>query len=246
MHVGIHPLTNGRPVVRVGLSYDEGSPKYRLYLGAMLAAAETKLQEIEPVWLAGVDRPLDVTAARSIDALILTGGSDINPNRYGFVDVDGVCQTVPGRDDAEIEALEAAVDRRIPILGICRGMQLLNVFRGGSLDPDIATKRDHLLDDTRRHEILIEPHSMLRQLTGSETGTVTSSHHQAVKTLGRGLRATATHADGTVEALEWVDPLRKPWMLAVQWHPERMGLDEPLAGQIYRAFLEAATMRAAV
>lgn len=244
MHVASEPApTGGRTALRVGLSYDQGTPKYRLYLGALLAAAAQRLMEIEPVWLASADRPLDVTAARSVDALILTGGSDINPNRYGYVDVAGVCETFPGRDDAEIEALESAFERRIPILAICRGMQLINVFRGGSLIPDIPTVGAHRLPDEGRHEVTIEPQSMLSQLVRESSGSVTSSHHQAIKTLGRGLRATAVHADGTIEAIEWVHPMRKAWMLGVQWHPERMGLDEPLSGEIYRGFLQAAAMR---
>lgn len=231
--------------MRIGLSYDQGTPKYRLYLGAMLAAAEWLETPIEVIWLAGSERPLDREATRSIDGLILTGGADVEPGRYGSTDPAGDCKIWPGRDEVELSILDAAVARRIPILAICRGMQLFNVARGGALTPEIGKPTTHQLDDGRRHEVRIERGTMLRKVVKADTGDATSSHHQAVSRLGRGLRACATHADGTIEAIEWNDPMRKAWMLGVQWHPERMALDEPLAGPIYRAFVQAVNARRA-
>jgi putative glutamine amidotransferase len=225
--------------VKIGLSYDQGSPKYRLYAGALLAAAEQLHIDVQPVWLAGKDRPSVGVALETMDGLILTGGGDVEPDRYGLSDPKGVCEITPGRDDVEWEILTRAVARRLPILAICRGMQLLNVFQGGTLIPDLPNPEVHRLPDDQRHSIQLEAGSALAMLVGRGEGDVTSSHHQAVDRLGNGLQVAARHTDGTIEAIEWTHPMRKPWLAAVQWHPERMGLDEPLSGALYRGFLQA-------
>lgn len=232
-----------REKLRIGLSYDQGTPKYRLYLGALLAAGDWLQQPLEVVWLAGATQGLDREATRSVDGLVLTGGADVEPGRYGSTDAGGDCKIWPGRDETELAVLDSALARRIPILAICRGMQLLNVARGGTLVPEIDKGTTHQLDDARRHLVRIEGGTMLRKLLGIDEGEATSSHHQAIAQLGKGLRVCATHKDGTVEAIEWSDPMRKAWMLGVQWHPERMTLDEPLAGPLYRGFLEAVSAR---
>jgi putative glutamine amidotransferase len=231
--------------VNIGLSYDQGSSKYRLYAGALLAAAEAENIDVHPVWLAGADRPYDRAALESIDGLVLTGGADIEPARYGFADPDHVCRPFDGRDAAEWEILRKSLARRIPMLAICRGMQLLNVYQGGTLVPDLPGDR-HRLNDEDRHAVELEAGSALAMLLGRGEGEVTSSHHQAVDRVGSGLRVAARHADGTIEAIEWNQPMRKPWLAAVQWHPERMGLDEPFSGGIYRGFLQAVALRVPV
>jgi putative glutamine amidotransferase len=232
-------LAQNLPSVKIGLSYDAGSAKYRLYAGALLAAAEQANIEVQPIWLAGTDRPTNRQVLETIDGLILTGGADVAPSRYGFADPDAVCEITPGRDDVEYEILRAALLRRLPMLAICRGMQLLNVFQGGSLVPHLATVQAHRLEDRERHDVALEGGSALSVLLGRRDGQVTSSHHQAVDRPGNGLCVAARHADGTIEAIEWISPMRKPWLAAVQWHPERMGLDEPFAGPLYRGFLQA-------
>jgi putative glutamine amidotransferase len=225
--------------VKIGLSYTMGSPKYRLYVGALLAAAERYGIDAQPQWLASPNDPVNRALLETMDGLILTGGADVAPSRYGFADPERVCEIAPGRDEAEWEILAVATLRRIPTLAICRGLQLLNVFHGGTLVPHLASTEHHRLEDTDRHPVAIEPDSALALLTGVHQSAATSSHHQAADVLGNGLRIAARHADGTIEAIEWIDPMRKPWLAAVQWHPERMGLDEPLAGPLYRGFLEA-------
>lgn len=232
-----------RDKLRIGLSYDQGTPKYRLYLGAMLAAADWLGQPVEVIWLAGAAQSLDREATRTVDGLILTGGADVEPGRYGSTDADGDCKIWPGRDETELAILDSALARRIPILAICRGMQLLNVARGGTLYTEINKAATHQLDDARRHHVQIEGGSMLRKLLKIGFGEATSSHHQAIAQVGKGLRVCGAHADGTIEAIEWTDPMRKAWMLGVQWHPERMALDEPLAGPLYRGFLDAVSAR---
>ena len=226
--------------MKIGLSYDQGTPKYRLYLGAILASAEQAglADELEPIWLASATQPLDREALEEIDGVLLTGGADVEPQRYGDADEGNVCETFPGRDDAELAIIEAALRRRLPILAICRGMQLLNVYHGGTLVKDLPYP-GHSLADRERHPVMIESGSALHRLVGTHSGAVTSSHHQAVDKLGDGLTIVSRHEDGTVEAIEWTTPMRKPWLVAVQWHPERMGLDEPLAGPLLGGFLAA-------
>ena len=225
--------------MRIGLSYDQGTPKYRLYLGALLAAAEQAGVEIVPLWMVGPDKPLEPYFLETLDGIIFTGGADVEPQRYGFADPESLCETFPGRDEAELVMLESAFSRRLPILAICRGMQLLNVYRGGTLVPHLTTTPDHRLRDEERHLVQIEPGSSLARLAHTNEAPASSSHHQAVAKVGRGLQAIAWHADRTIEALSWSDPLRKPWMMAVQWHPERMALSEPLSGALYEGFLQA-------
>ncbi len=225
--------------MKIGLSYDQGTPKYRLYVGALLAAADRSGIDVTPFWLAGTTRELDAVALETVDGLILTGGSDVEPHRYGFRDEDHLCQCVPGRDDTELKILERALERKLPTLAICRGMQLLNTFQGGTLIPHLQATSAHRLNDDARHEVSLEPGSGLSRLIGEDRGDVSSSHHQAVAETGEGMRIAARHADGTIEAIEWEEPLGKPWLAAVQWHPERMALDEPFAGLLWRGFLQA-------
>ena len=229
--------------MKVGLSYDQGDPLYRLYVGALMAAAEQAGIDVQPFWLAGPDRPTDAVAIKTMDGLILTGGADVEPSHYGFDDPGGLCKPFPGRDEAELAILDEAFERRLPMIAICRGMQLLNVYQGGTLIPDIPDLAAHELRDEERHEIRCEPHAALPLLVGQHDGLVTSTHHQAVGRLGHGLQIAAKHADGTIEAIEWTRPMRRPWLAAVQWHPERMGLDEPFAGAIFRGFLQAVSLK---
>ena len=226
--------------MRIGLSFDQGTPKYARYAGALEAAARRDGLNVEACWLVGAGRKLDAEALSSIDALVLTGGADVEPQRYGRANAATLCRTFDGRDEAEIAILEHALARKLPMLAICRGTQLLNVYLGGTLVPDLEVP-GHSLDDDERHAVSLEANSSLHRITGVRSGDVTSSHHQAIGQLGRELRVIARHADGTVEAIEWSDPAGKPWLAAIQWHPERMQLEEPLAGPIYHSFLAAAS-----
>ena len=190
--------------VKIGLSYDQGSPKYRLYTGALMAAAEQANIDVQPFWLAGADRETDWTAIQTMDGLLLTGGADIEPQRYGLSDAAGVCSTYPGRDDIEWSILEAAMARRLPMLAICRGMQLINVYHGGTLHPDLVTVENHQLDDDRRHAVMCEATAALPILIGQLEGEVTSTHHQAVAKLGHGLQiaARARGRDGRSDRMD--------------------------------------------
>lgn len=196
--------------------------------------------EIETLWLAGWERETRLDLLEALDAIVLTGGADVEPHRYGFADPQAVCKTKPQRDAVEWEILERLQVRPLPTLAICRGAQILTVFHGGSLIADLAEKnavhrRDG--DERREHGISLAAGSLLHRLVGSTAGKVNSSHHQAVERLADGFRASAVSLDGVIEAFEPEDSSNRPLLLAVQWHPEGMEPGEPLADRVLDALL---------
>ena len=179
-----------------------------------------------PVELPVIDSPRDYV--ERLDALVLTGGGDIAPKRWnGPVDLSFMVSEE--RDAFEFGLLEAAVDWGIPVLGICRGLQLINVFFGGTLVPHLdASEGDEHSKLTvdraeERHPIACIPGTILFELYGP-TGMVNSFHHQAVDQLGSGLRASAYSPDGTVEGIE--DGSGR--VVGVQWHPEMLKNSQPV------------------
>jgi putative glutamine amidotransferase len=169
----------------------------------------------------------------SFDCLILAGGGDVEPWRYG-ADNCGSVEFDPTRDEAELALLDAFAQAGKPILGICRGHQMINVWAGGSLVQDLGEGNaiHRRVDADKVHKICAE--GILRDLYGSKFA-VNSAHHQAVAELGAGLRITARSADGVVEAMEHEGlPI-----FSVQFHPERMnGSDTEDGGAVFRWFLE--------
>jgi putative glutamine amidotransferase len=184
------------------------------------------------------DRPEDVV--RSADGILLTGGGDVRPAMYGAAAHPAFSAAEQGRDEFEIELVRRALDADVPLFAICRGIQVLNVARGGTLVQDIPDEVGGTVEHTIKepqfaiaHDVWMVPGSLLDRLmrTGTEQGEecpVNSRHHQAVKQLGEGLVASATAPDGVIEAVE--DPSRR-FCLGVQWHPEnfyRTGEFRPL------------------
>jgi len=174
--------------------------------------------------------------AGDCDGVVLTGGGDVDPQSYG---ADRTHPTLSGvslpRDRFEFDILRRCSDSHIPLLGICRGMQLANVALGGTLIVDLEESgyRGHRSEKGGRseHEILLGEGTALRGLLAVEGGTAVSSHHQAVGKIGRGLHVAATSPDGVIEALESDATTGRPDLLLVQWHPERTANRlEPLCG----------------
>ena len=153
-----------------------------------------------------------------LDGILLTGGTDIEPSLYGAESETDIYPPEPERDDFELSLLKGAVHRQIPVLGICRGQQIVNVGAGGTLHQDVPPHSAFGLSaDTKLHEVTFEPGSTLRELYGA-TVRVNSLHHQAVDTVGADLWVTAWSDDGTAEGLEHTSlPI-----VCVQWHPEMM------------------------
>jgi putative glutamine amidotransferase len=177
----------------------------------------------------------------NLDGLVLSGGGDIAPERYGAE--DEACEGVsPERDQLEIAATRVAMERDVPILGICRGFQVLNVVRGGQLIQDVPDHNPEERTGLIPHEIQPPEGSLLAAATGGEPLSVNSRHHQAVtrETLGHGLTVTV-EVDGLVEAFEADD---QRWVVGVQWHPERTWEVSPAAVGIFDAFVAAAAASA--
>jgi putative glutamine amidotransferase len=184
-----------------------------------------------PPALEGVEETLD-----ALDGLVFSGGSDIDPGVYGAEKHEQTNGMRPLRDRAELALLEAAIERDMPVLAICRGLEVMNVVRGGDLEqhlPDRVGHQNHreVLGVFSEHGVDLKPTSRVATLLG-DRAAVKSHHHQGVRRLGEGLVETAWAEDGTVEGLE--DPSRR-FLVGVLWHPEE-GEDDPL----FRALVEEA------
>ena len=172
----------------------------------------------------------------ALDGLLFIGGSDIDPSMYGATPHPETTRIRPQRDRAEAPLLARALERDVPVLAICRGMELLNVVRGGTMEqhvPDRSTSVSHKVADDAyvKHEVSIKPDSRLGGLLGESTW-VHSHHHQAPEVIGEGLVEVAWALDDTVEGIE--DP-SKTFVVGVLWHPEEG--DDPA---VFNALVDAA------
>jgi putative glutamine amidotransferase len=197
---------------------------YDLYVNSLQAAGAL------PVVLAHGD-PADVPALLDrFDALVLPGGGDIDPANYGEGrDAENLYGIRAESDLFEIALVREAASRKLPVLGICRGLQLVNVALGGTLHQDLPEHPQDLVGRAfaGHYRTLIEPDTRLHRVVGTTELIVNSLHHQGVKEVGEGLVVAASAADDVVESIESVDP---EWdMLAVQWHPECLRTDHSAA-----------------
>jgi len=178
------------------------------------------------------------------DGIILTGGEDIHPKYYNREDYLQYCEIDEARDAFEWKVLENMERNKLPLLGICRGLQVANVFYGGSLIPHIPAvgKFDHsrYTDADRYHPVLVDRNSKLHTIVGTEMGEINSAHHQAADRVAPGLVANAVSTDGVVEGLERETTRNGPFLMLVQWHPERMNNPESaFSMNIKKSFLDA-------
>lgn len=213
-----------RPVV-VSVGSAEGD-KARNYVAALELAGvpDEAIRVVEPE--AGVDyKSLGAEAC----GLVLAGGHDVETERYGEDEIpEAQVATLPERDEMELALLAGAREAEVPVWGVCRGIQMLNVFLGGTLWQDLALQLPnqtlHQLSnpaDALVHAVrVVQPKITLGMLLAHETALVNSRHHQAVKDLGEGLVPVAHAPDGVVEAVHLESPTW--WVRAVQWHPENL------------------------
>lgn len=171
-----------------------------------------------PVLVPPMTEAVDETV-EALDGIVFAGGADLSPQLYGANPHPETKIVRPDRDRGEIALMESATSRGVPTLAVCRGMQLLNIVRGGDLIqhlPDLSDETHTAPGDFPRHDVQIAPESLLAEMLG-ERANVPSHHHQAPGRLGASLRAVATAPDGTIEAIE--DP-SATFLVGVLWHPE--------------------------
>lgn len=224
------------PVLGVTLGLDSSArppARYRLnvaYVEALTAAGA------RPVLLPPAGD--GALALDGLDGVVLTGGGDVDPQLYGE-EPHPLTEVERGRDDFEIPLLQAAVERGLPVLAICRGLQVANVALGGTLVQHLE-QEEHRGDsvegrrEIRHPRVRLDPHSHLAELLGVTEIRTNSLHHQAVRELAPGLRATGWTDDGVIEALENADGS----LLAVQCHPEELVATEPWASRLFAAFVD--------
>lgn len=199
---------------------------------------------------------------KQCSSLLLTGGADIFPEFYadwpayrparsaggssGAGREDGINRNdyIPARDGFEFKLLDYALENDMPVLGICRGMQLINCKLNGSLLSDIETIRGtnhRKIDDKedRYHEVNIKDNSLLKEILGESKGIINSSHHQGIDRIGEGLIISARSPDGIIEGIEWEDKINSTFLLGIQWHPERMNdMSSPFTKKLLKRFLQ--------
>ena len=190
----------------------------------------------------------NINEIEKCDGIILTGGGDINPQLYhqpGFLSYIDPNDIDVNRDEFEWKIMQHIEEKQKPLLGICRGLQLANVYFGGLLLPDISSfgKFNHSKfkeGNDREHTVDIDPNSQLFQITEEESGRVNSAHHQSVDIPGVGLVVNALSSDGIIEGMERKERGGKGYLMLVQWHPERMANQESnFTKKIKQSFLEA-------
>jgi putative glutamine amidotransferase len=181
------------------------------------------------------------------DGLLLTGGPDVFPGRYDQAYDTSRCGVIDyKRDTLEFALIEKALEMKIPILGICRGEQILNIAMGGSLIVDIPADFDtsiiHRCKDSYncRHDVQIVKNSLFNKICKIDYGVSNSNHHQAVNMLTDCFLASAFTNDSLIEAIEWKKPEGKSFLIAIQWHPERLSPDNKLSYPIAERFLQEA------
>jgi putative glutamine amidotransferase len=200
--------------MRIGLTYTGSEDKHGFYANWLRGGEDHEIVKLAH---------LEQTSINDCDALILSGGIDVHPVFYGSskLDFPNADEFDKDRDRFEIDIFEQALQRNIPVLGICRGLQLINVAQGGTLIQDLAARNEiHRGNPDKRHEVHVEDDTLLLEWAGTREGDVNSAHHQAIDKLGKDLRINCYAFDGTIEGVEGTVPGKL--VIAVQWHPERM------------------------
>jgi putative glutamine amidotransferase len=233
--------------VRIALTLDGDASHSETndYVAALMAAGFRR----EEIVVLPPGSPVD----GGFDGVVIGGGGDVAPARYGQAPrPDANLEVDAERDRTDFELFELARRGETPTLGICRGLQVINVALGGTLVQDLATERPgalgHETDETRRrdktrpdHAVRVEPGTKLSGIAAAAELPVNSRHHQAIAELAPGLAVSAVAPDGVIEAVEGRGT---PWLVAVQWHPENLAAGDPASRRIFEEFARVVRARA--
>jgi putative glutamine amidotransferase len=230
-----------RPLIAVPARFSESASALRFQaevnarklLTAVYDAGGEPLS-IHPDAPGGVDVAAVAGRLDFVDGVLLPGGGDVDPARYGARSHPSVYDVDPEQDSFDLAVAEWAFATGRPVLAICRGLQIVNVARGGTLVTDMAAPHRHVVS-----ALELCPGSHLYDAASVPTMTISCYHHQALDTVGIGLRPTAWAADGTVEAVELAEP-EQQWFLGLQWHPEDTAAVDERQAQIFAGFVDAA------
>jgi len=242
MYLNIITGCETKKTLKIALSKGTGSEHYQNYSRWL----KSNNNHVECVDLYSLSLDKALMELGTCCGLVLTGGPDVHPFKYGKGEDAERCEIDLRRDTLEFQLIKKAGELKIPILGICRGQQILNVAYGGSLVVDIptdySTQVSHRMEnaDSCFHNIKVEKNSSLYKICNVQSGLVNSNHHQAVSQIAAIFKPIAKADDGIIESIEWRDSAGKPFLLAVQWHPERMNNDKLFSMPIAKLFLEKA------
>ena len=247
---GVAAVAEGNaPVIGITCGHDTAGGQDRWfvktpYIRAVVEAGGVPLL-IPPTW----DERLLALCLDRVDGLLLTGGVDVDPALYGQEPHAALGKVDREWDDLDVVAARLALERDMPVLGICRGVQVLNVAAGGTLVQDIPSQVKGALAHQQSapareatHAVTVAEGSRLHDLLGMTTAAVNSFHHQAVQAVAPGFRAVAHAADGVIEAIE---SETHRFAVGVQWHPELMTDSYPVQRRLFAGFLAAVRAAAA-
>jgi putative glutamine amidotransferase len=210
-----------KQIIKIGLTYTGTDEKHNNYVRWLRGN-----EAIEITTLSSTGTSLE--SINNFDGIVLSGGVDMHPKFYNSTITDypnAPQQFQQERDEFEIAVFKKALQHNIPLLAVCRGMQLINCVLGGNMIQDIgpAANRIHKFEQQdKAHGINIEPATLLNEITSVERTVANSAHHQCINKLGEGLLVNCRSDDGIAEGIEWADKERKAFFLGIQWHPERM------------------------
>jgi putative glutamine amidotransferase len=199
-----------------------------------------------PIILPYINTEIALETLTLCDGIILSGGEDVDPKFYVQDPHPNLGATIPERDLIEIAIAKYAIDNNIPLLAICRGVQILNVALGGTLIQDIPSQVGEPIQHVQKiarsrdsHWVNISDDSKLINILGSDRVRVNSLHHQSIDKIGSDLRVVAQSSDGVVEAVEYIHSSR--FTIGVQWHPESMASTNKMMNQLFQEFIKCSS-----
>lgn len=236
-------MKNRKPIIGLCSSYEKDESNDRIFLNHAYLDAIRHFGGIPLVIPAEAEKEEQAFLLSQCDGIVLTGGDDIDPTLYGEQILNDTVKPAPERDVGEPRLLRMAMERALPILGICRGLQIMNVYFGGTLYQDLPAQLPHAVGHSMEkpyhrtcQTCLVTPGSPLAAWTGKNTINVNSHHHQSVKDVAPGFRVMGCCYDGVVEAI-WKSDVK--FVCAVQWHPEKIWDIEESSAKIFEAFIAA-------